>query len=198
MKRIGVTGGIGSGKTTVCRMLEELGARVFYADEEGKRLLVDDPAARREVIELFGEQAYREDGSLNRKYLAGQVFEDEAKLERLNAIVHPRVFDRFEEAARQAEVEDAPLMVKEAALIFETGGEKYLDAVVVVDAPEELRIDRVRSRDGVDRSAVTSRMRHQMDPQELRRRADVVIENDGGVKDLREKVERLFDRFADR
>lgn len=192
MKRLGVTGGIGSGKTTVCRMLEDLGARVFYADEEGKRLLVEDPSARREVIEAFGAESYLEDGSLDRSYLARQVFQDDAKLERLNAIVHPRVFARFEDAAERAEREGVPLMVKEAALIFEAGGERFLDAVAVVDAPRDVRIERVRERDDVSRGDVVARMRHQIDPEELRARADIVIENDGCLERLRKQVERLY------
>lgn len=192
MMRLGVTGGIGSGKTTVCRMLEELGARVFHADEEGKRLLVDDPSARREVTAAFGPDAYKDDGSLNRAYLAEEVFGDDEKLELLNAIVHPRVFTRFEAAAEEAERDGAPLMVKEAALIFETGGERFLDEVAVVDAPREVRIERVTERDGVARDNVAARMRHQMNPEELRARADVVIDNDGDLEQLRRQVERLY------
>ncbi len=192
MKRLGVTGGIGSGKTMVCRMLEEMGARVFHADEEGKRILVDDPAARRDVIAAFGPHSYRDDGSLNTAYLAGEVFRDDEKLERLNAIVHPRVYARFEAAAEAAERDGTPLMVKEAALIFETGGERFLDEVVVVDAPREVRITRVTERDDVSRDDVAARMRHQMDSEELRARADVVIENDGDLEQLSRQVERLY------
>lgn len=192
MKRLGVTGGIGSGKTTVCRMLEELGACVFYADEEGKRLLVADPSARREVIAAFGPASYRADGGLDRAYLAEIVFGDGKQLERLNEIVHPRVFARFEEAAGKAEQAGAPLMVKEAALIFEVGGEGYLDAVAVVDAPREVRIERVMERDDVPHDAVAARMRHQMDPEQRRGRADFVIENHGDLNRLRRQVEQLY------
>lgn len=197
MKRLGVTGGIGSGKTTVCRMLEELGARVFYADLEGKRLLVDDPSARREVVDAFGATSYDEEGTLNRAYLAEEVFDDREKLEQLNAIVHPRVFALFEKASQQAKQEGVSLMVKEAALIFETGGERFLDAVAVVDAPREVRIGRVRQRDDASREEVAARMRHQMDPAELRARADVVIDNDGDLKHLRQQVERLYEEMTD-
>ncbi|MEX0820659.1 MAG: dephospho-CoA kinase [Rhodothermales bacterium] len=196
MKRLGVTGGIGSGKTTVCRMLEDMGARVFYADEEGKQLLVDDPEARREVIAAFGADSYHDDGRLNRAFLADQVFSDDDKLERLNRIVHPRVLARFEKVAEKAEREHVPLMVKEAALIFESGGEALLDAVAVVDAPREERIARVVARDDAEPADVKARMRHQMEPAELRRRADVVIENDGDLPQLRKQVEALYEDMS--
>jgi dephospho-CoA kinase len=196
MKRLGVTGGIGSGKTTVCRMLEELGARAFYADDEGKRVLVEDPSARREVTSAFGADSYGEDGGLDAAYLAEVAFASDEKLARLNEIVHPRVLARFEGAAQDAEAEGVPLMVKEAALIFETGGDRFLDAVAVVDAPREVRIDRVTKRDDVPRDAVASRMLHQMDPEELRERADFVIQNDGDLKALRRQVERLYRRMT--
>ena len=192
MKRLGVTGGIGSGKTTVCRILEELGARVFYADDEAKRLLAEDASVREGVIDLFGPESYLSDGAPNRRVLARLAFADKALLEGLNALIHPRTLRRFEEAAQQAAREHVSLMVKEAALIFEAGAERNLDAVVVVDAPEEARIERVCTRDGVAREDVTARMAHQADPSALRRRADRVLENDGDPAQLRRKVEQLY------
>ena len=192
MKTLGVTGGIGSGKSTVCRMLEDLGARVFYADEEGKRLLVDDPGARRELVAAFGEDSYHPDGSLNRAYVAAQVFGDEEQVERINGIVHPRVFARFEEEVERARADGIPLMVKEAALIFEAGGDRFLDAVAVVDAPQQARVERVVQRDEVDPEAVLARMSHQLPPAELRRRADYVIDNSGSLEETRKQVEALF------
>lgn len=169
---------------------------MFYADEEGKQLLVDDPEARREVIAAFGADSYHDDGRLNRAFLADQVFSDDDKLERLNRIVHPRVLARFEKVAEKAEREHVPLMVKEAALIFESGGEALLDAVAVVDAPREERIARVVARDDAEPADVKARMRHQMEPAELRRRADVVIENDGDLPQLRKQVEALYEDMS--
>ena len=192
MKRLGVTGGIGSGKTTACRMLEELGARVFYADDEAKRLLTDDASIRRRVIDVFGPESYLPDGSLNRRFLARMAFSDKALLDRLNALVHPRVLRRFEEAAQQAQREGTSLMVKEAALIFEAGAEHQLDTVAVVEAPLPVRIRRVCERDGVSHEDVTARMANQADPSILRERADIVLENDGDPEQLRRKVERLY------
>lgn len=197
MKTLGVTGGIGSGKTTVCRFLEEQGARVFYADLEAKRLMQEDPEARAEIEAAFGPESYADDGTLNRAYLAEQAFGDEEKLERLNAIVHPRVFASFEAAKARAREEDIPLLVHEAALIFEAGGDAHVDAVAVVDAPEDARIERVVERDDVTSDAVRARMGHQLPPETLRRRADYVVENDGTLEDLREKTIALYRTVVD-
>ena len=198
LKRIGVTGGIGSGKTTVCRMLEAFGARVFYADREGKWVLEHDDSARQEVLDAFGPDTYRPDGSLRRAFLAKIAFGDDAKLEQLNAIVHPRVLARFEEEASKAEREGAPFIVKEAALVFETGGERLLDEVIVVDAPRKMRMDRATARDGASREAVTARMRRQLDSTALRERAHYVIDNDGDVESLRRQVEVLYRKMLER
>ncbi|HET6569589.1 MAG TPA: dephospho-CoA kinase [Rhodothermales bacterium] len=190
MKTIGVTGGIGSGKSTVCRRWEERGARVFYADLEARRLMEEDPAVRAEIITAFGEESYA-GGRLNRPYLAAWVFGDAEQVARINAIVHPRVFVAFERAKEQAQRDGVRLLVHEAALIFEAGGEEHLDAVVVVDAPEAERIGRVAERDGVSPEQVRARIRHQLPAEELRRRADYVIDNSGSEEALREEVALL-------
>lgn len=192
MKTLGVTGGIGSGKSTVCRMLEDLGARVFYADEEGKRVLTSDPDARREIVEAFGSNSYTSDGSLNRAYLADTVFGDARNVARINQIVHPRVFDRFEAAVDRARLDGVPLMVKEAALIFEAGGDQFLDAVAVVEAPRDVRVQRVVERDDIAPENVVSRMSHQLAPEELRRRADFVIDNSGPLDRTRGQVNEVY------
>lgn len=192
MIRLGITGGIGSGKSTVCRMLEDLGARVFYADEEARRLMNEDPETRADLIAAFGEESYTRDGKLDRAYLAEQVFGNPRNVARINGIVHPRVRRALLETAARAEAEGVPLMVYEAALIFETGGDRVLDAVAVVDAPEAERIHRVTERDGVTDGQVRARMGHQLPPEELRRRADYIIENHGSLGDLRLQVEALY------
>lgn len=177
-------------------MLEDMGARVFYSDEEAKQLLVDDPEARREIIQAFGPQSYGTDGLLNREYLAESVFSDVHKLERINAIVHPRVRARFEAAVEQACDDGVPLMVQEAALIFEAGADRYLDVVAVVDAGRELRIERVQQRGNHSREQVEERMGHQLPPEELRRRADFVIDNSGTLEETRRQVFALFERLT--
>lgn len=188
---LGVTGGIGAGKTAACRVLAGCGAEVFYADDEAKALLLRADA-RAEVTAAFGTDAYRPDGSLDRSWLAARVFSDADALARLNGIVHPRV-----RAAFRARVEgtDAPMLVKEAAILFETGGERELDATLVVEAPRAVRIARVVARDGVAAQAVEARMARQMGDAERRARADYVVVNDGDARQLRRAVETLYRRL---
>jgi dephospho-CoA kinase len=193
MNTLGVTGGIGSGKSAACAVLDDLGARLFYADDVAKRLMQADEAVKQDVERAFGVEAYDERGRLNRAYLASQVFGHAGKVERLNAIVHPRVFAAFEEAKREAEAEGVPLLVMEAALIFESGGEVHLDAVAVVTAPEAVRIARVAERDGATEAQVRARMRHQLPQDDLVRRADYVIENDGSLEDLRRRTAAVYE-----
>ena len=192
MKTLGVTGGIGSGKTTVCGFLEEKGARVFYADIEAKRLMQDDASVRAEIRETFGDAVYTDDGALNRAVLAEQVFGDADRLEQLNAIVHPRVFESFAAARERAVEEEVDLLVHEAALLFEAGGDAHVDVTAAVVAPRANRVARVAERDDVTPEKVRARMEHQLPQGELRRRADHVLENDGSLEDLRQKSVELY------
>lgn len=192
MITLGVTGGIGSGKTTVCGFLEEKGARVFYADIEAKRLMQDDASVRAEITETFGDAVYTDDGALNRAVLAEQVFGDADRLEQLNAIVHPRVFEAFEGAKERAAEEEIDLLVHEAALLFEAGGDAHVDVTAAVVAPRANRVARVAERDDVAPEKVRARMEHQLPQGELRRRADHVLENDGSLEDLRQKSVELY------
>ena len=188
---MGVTGGIGSGKTTVCGFLEEKGARVFYADIEAKRLMREDDTVRAAIVDAFGDEAYADDGSLNRAHLAEQVFGDAERVERLNAIVHPHVFEAFEAATDRARDEGLDLLVHEAALLFEAGGDDHVDVTAAVVAPDADRIGWVTERDDVTPEQVRARMEHQLPQAELRRRADYAIENDGSLEDLRQKSVEL-------
>ena len=192
MRTLGVTGGIGSGKTTVCGFLEEQGARVFYADIEAKRLMREDPDVQAAIVDAFGEAAYDEEGALDRAYLADRVFGDAEQLDRLNAIVHPHVFKAFEAAKARAVDEEVSLLVHEAALLFEAGGDEHVDATAAVVAPDADRIDWVTARDDVTPDQVRARMQHQLPQDELRERADYVIENDGSLDDLRRKSVELY------
>ncbi len=153
--------------------------------------------ARAAIESAFGPQSYTDDGSLNRAYLAEQVFSDPAKLERLNAIVHPLVFEAFEIAKKRAAEDDIPLLVHEAALLFEAGGDAHVDATAVVDAPEADRVARVVERDDVTPEHVRARMAHQLPPEELRQRADYVIDNDGSLDDLRTASIALYRAVVD-
>jgi len=174
MLQIGLTGGIGSGKTTVARIFGVLGVPVFQADDEAKALLDGDPNVRAAVSARFGERLYA-GGKLDRAALAGIVFNDPAALASLNAIVHPAVRQAFGHwAGRQA----SPYVLMEAAILAETGGHAAFGQVVTVEAPEELRVRRVVRRDGVGEEDVRARVRNQGSEQERRAVAHHVIVND--------------------
>ena len=170
---LGVTGGIGAGKSRACRILESCGAEVFYADEEAKRLLLRADA-RVDVIAAFGTDTYRLDDSIE---------------------ASERVRDAF---AARAALSSAPVLVKEAAILFESGGDAELDATLVVDAPVEVRIARTMARDGVDRAAVEARIARQMPDDERRAKADYVIVNDGAGGDFDADVRALYRRVLSR
>lgn len=192
MTTLGVTGGIGSGKSAACAVFEALGARVVYADAEAKRLMHEHPELRTAITEAFGPESYAADGALDRAHLAARVFGDPEQVARLNALVHPRVREAFFTLRDAAAAEGYGLFVYEAALIYESGADRVLDYVAVVDAPLETRLARVMARDGATREAVLARIAHQMPAAELRRRADFVIENDGDLTRLRAQVEALY------
>lgn len=196
MKTLGITGGIGSGKTTVCCFLESLGAEVFYADLEAKKIQVEDLEAKAEIQAVFGAAAYEPDGSLNRPFLAKKVFENKDLLQKLNQIVHPRVRARLLARKKESQTRGIPLLGYEAALIYETGGEQYVDAVLVVYAPQETRIARVKTRDQVSEAQVLARMQHQLSEEELRARADFTIENKGDLADLEARVRDFWQAFV--
>ncbi len=177
MRTIGITGGIGSGKSTVCKIFRVLGIPVFEADTEGKALLNTDPEVRPAVIDRFGNEVYK-NGSLDRNALATIVFSDPEALKDLNAIVHPAVRKAF---AEWAAMQHAPYVIMEAALLVETGGHKYLDEVILVCAPKDLRIKRTTARDGVGEEAVLARMRDQATEDQRKAIADHVIMNDDSV-----------------
>jgi dephospho-CoA kinase len=175
MLKVGLTGGIGSGKTTVAQIFEVLSVPVYYADIEARKLMNNDPELKKKIIASFGSDAYK-NGELNRKYIGSIVFQNTEKLNLLNSIVHPATILH---SANWMNRQKTPYAIKEAALIFEAGIEKHLDNIIGVTAPEELRIQRVIDRDQVSSEKVRDRMRHQMDEKEKINRCDFVIVNDG-------------------
>lgn len=175
MLKVGVTGGIGAGKTTVCKMFECLEVPVFYADDEGKRIMVEDRSVKNKVKALFGSESYHSDGTLNRKHIAFIVFNKPAELKKLNNIIHPIVRENALKWFKKHKA--SPYAIYEAALIFETGGEKMFDKVISVSAPKYMRIQRIRLRDGVRRKDVLARMARQMDQRVKDKKADIVIKN---------------------
>jgi len=187
--RVGITGGIGSGKSTLCNFFNERGRTVISADDIARDLTEHNGLIRKRIQRVFGPQIYRADASLDRKLLAGIVFGNAAARERLNSIVHPPVIREIEErAAALTSLAKYPYLIVEAALIYETGLESRLDFTIVVDAPEEVRIARIMSRDGCTRNDVLSRIRAQMPMEQKLKRADIGLLNDGTVSDLKAKV----------
>ena len=176
MFSVGITGGIGSGKSTVCGIFSRLGIPVFNADQESKNLLDSDPALRKLIRQNFGKSIYKASGAVDRKKLAAIVFADPARLNLLNSLVHPAVKRRF--SAWVSEQTNVPYVIKEAAILFESGSWKDVDHVVTVLSPRELRISRVMQRDGIARSLVEERMSHQMSEEEKVKRSGSVIYND--------------------
>ena len=194
MLKVGITGGIGSGKTTVCKLLERFGIPVYYADDRAKWLMHYNKNVREQLIAAFGKEVYQEKGELDRIYLANLVFNNQAKLEQLNGIVHPAVQeDGIAWQAEQAAA-GAPYTVKEAALLFETGSYKDLDKIVVVTAPEEVRIQRVLQREDTTVEQIKARIQKQMPQEEKVKRADFVLEN-GAWETLNIQVSELHEKL---
>lgn len=179
MLRLGITGGIGSGKTTVCKIFETLHIPVYYADDRAKWLMVNSPTLQTGITQLFGKDAYFEDGALNRAHIGSIAFKDTAKLQKLNALVHPAVFVDGENWQQEQLALGVPYTLKEAALLYETGSYKMLDKVIVVTAPEALRIQRVMDRDNLSKEEVKQRIARQLPEAEKVAKADFVINNDG-------------------
>lgn len=173
MLRIGLTGGIGSGKSTVAKVFETLGIPVYYADDAAKRIMNEDEGLRKQVIAHFGDASY-ENGQLNRAHIASQVFNNKDKLALLNSIVHPVTIADAEKWMQQ---QHTPYALKEAALIFEADAHKQLDYVIGVSAPFDLRLKRVMDRENITAEKVQARMDKQMDEEEKMKRCDFIIFN---------------------
>jgi dephospho-CoA kinase len=174
MLKIGLTGGMGSGKTTVSKIFTVLGIPVFYADDAAKNIMNEDADLKQSVINTFGVEAYV-NGTLNRKYIADIVFNDKFKLDQLNALVHPVTLAAADKwFSRQS----SPYVIKEAALMFEAGAAAHLDYVIGVFAPQQLRLRRVMQRDQSAREQVLARMYSQIDETIKMKLCDFVIIND--------------------
>ena len=176
MLKVGITGGIGSGKTTVCRIFEMLNIPVYYADDRAKWLMQYDPDLKKNITDLLGNAAYLSDGKLDRAFVGKLVFNNKNLLTQLNQLVHPAVFlDGEKWFANQ----NSLYAIKEAALFYETGSYAQMDQMIVVTADREERIRRVMGRDTLTREAVEARMDKQLPEAEKIKKADFVIYNDG-------------------
>ena len=190
MIRVGLTGGIGSGKSVVARIFESLGVPVYYADDAARQIQNQDPQVKKQITEVFGADAYNAEG-LNRKFISDIVFSDRQKLDQLNAIVHPAT---LRDAERWLNEQTTPYALKEAAIIFESGSHRDLDLVIGVTAPLPLRIKRTMTRDGISSHEVQERMSKQISDAIKMKLCDFVIFNDEKkllipqVLDIHEKI----------
>ena len=175
MIKLGLTGGIGSGKSTVARIFESFGVPVYYADDRAKSIMNQNPVVKKTITETFGKDSYIQ-GKLNRKYIGSIVFGNNESLKQLNHIVHPAVAEDFK---NWCSCQTSTLIVKEAAVLIESGGMETVDKVVVVKAHVKTRIKRVMERDGVKEEDVIARLNHQMTDSQRLKYADYLIDNGG-------------------
>jgi dephospho-CoA kinase len=194
MKTIGITGGIGSGKTTFCKHLERPGTVILYADFLAKKLMQDDPELKKRIISTFGEESYQQDGSLNRDYLSFQAF-SQNKVEDLNNLVHPVVKQEVLKMIKTAINNGVDLFVYEAALLLKSGRPDFLDIIVWIESPTDERAKRVSNRDNVDVENVLKRMQHQQNFESVRDFVDIVITNDGSLDDLKSKADDFYNQM---
>lgn len=191
MYKVGLTGGIGSGKSKVAEFLRDREVAIYDSDSRAKELMMSNEALRESLIAEFGQECYTADG-INRAWLAQRVFNNEAELARLNAIVHPAVMRDF---AEWAEAQEGNYVVLESAILLEAGLENHVDVVVAVMAPKELRLERAMLRDGASREQIEERMRNQMSDEERTDRAKYAIVNID-LEELEEDVEQLHRRLC--
>ncbi|WP_339627455.1 dephospho-CoA kinase [uncultured Maribacter sp.] len=170
---VGLTGGIGSGKSTIAAMFHELGVPVYNSDERAKHLMNTSKKIKKELVELLGKKAYLDD-KINRTYIAKKVFNDADMLEKLNKIVHPVVRKDF---IKWTKKQNAPYVIQETALLFENNAQELYDSVILVTAPKKIRIERVLSRDGSTKEQIIARMNNQLDDETKLESTNFVIEN---------------------
>ncbi|MBO7570349.1 MAG: dephospho-CoA kinase [Bacteroidaceae bacterium] len=191
MIRIGITGGIGSGKTYVCQLLQQRGIPVYHCDDEAKRLMTESSVIRRRLTQILGSDAYISSG-LNKPLIAQYLFADEKHAAKVNAIVHPVVRQDFLRWTNQQK--NAPIVVQECALLFESGFQDTVDVTVEIYAPLALRLERATQRDHSTAEQILARMAQQMDEEEKRRRADFTILNDGTIG-VEEQIDHLLNQI---
>jgi len=191
VKIIGLTGGIGSGKTTVAQLFSELGVPIYIADIEAKKIMDSSKVIRRKLIALLGEDAYS-GAKLNRKFVADKIFNDKFLLEAVNAVIHPKVAAHFRKWVSK---QKATYVIKEAAILFENGSYKNCDMVILVTAPKQVRITRVMARDNTSKTEIEQRMNNQWSDEKKLKLADFIIENID-LKTTKNKVETIHNLLS--
>ncbi len=194
MKIIGLTGGIGSGKSTIAKWFSENDIPVYDSDREAKKLMNEHPEVIQKLIDLFGEEAYQ-NGVYNNRFVASQVFKDKELLKKLNQIVHPAVFYHFRNWVGNQHSE---FVVKEAAILFESGSFKDCDAIISVVADEIIRIKRVEERDGLESEQIRQRMKNQWTDEQRIELSDYVIYNNRGLEELKSEFSELYKKLLKR
>ncbi|MFT6209636.1 MAG: dephospho-CoA kinase [Bacteroidia bacterium] len=194
MKIIGITGGIGSGKTTACKIFQELGVPVYYADDRAKELMTTNAVLKNKIVQAFGKKAYS-GNDLDRAYLAQQIFGSKEKLSIINGLVHPAVANDFEEWLEERN--DEKYVLKEAAILFESGAYQDVDITVLVIAPQDVRLERVINRDGSSKEDVLKRMNNQWTQERKVKLADHIL-NNSGTQLLIPQVLELHQNFCDK
>lgn len=190
---VGLTGGIGSGKTTVAKMFQKLGIPVYIADDEAKKLMETSKIIKKKISELLGEEAYSENLP-NRKWIASKVFSDKNLLESLNAIIHPEVKKHFHSWVKK---QDSPYVLYEAAILFEKDGYKDCDYSILVKAPQKIKIQRLKKRDNSSEEAIKARMNNQWSDEKKEKLADFVIENTD-LESTKAQVTNLHERLLNK
>lgn len=175
MKKVGITGNIGSGKSYVCKLFEALGIPVFYSDDETKKLYLI-PSVKELIVNRFGQEVYFDDGTLNRKLLSYHLFKNEEAMRFIESVLYPALNQRFDQWCKQ---QKSPYVLYESAILFEKNYEKFFDKIIFVSAPEDIRLQRVMQRDDCSEENVRSRMRLQLNEDLKISNADYVICNDG-------------------
>lgn len=196
MKKIGITGGIGSGKTTICKIFESLNVPIYYADVEAKKIMASNLQVKSQLKEILGEKAYHKNGKPDRKYIASKIFSDKELMSKVEKIIHPAVLSDSERWMEQWKAAgNSSYVLKEAALLVENGTFKYLDALIVVTCPENIRIKRVMKRDKLSFEDVMSKVKNQLPEDDKVKVADYIIINDG-IKPLIPQIWEIHNRLT--
>lgn len=196
-KVIGLTGGIGSGKSTVSQLLAELGAIIIDADKVGHQAFLPNTPAWHDVTAAFGQQIITPSGEIDRQKLGQIVFNDPESLSRLNQIMHPRMYDMMQEKIKEYRKQEAAVVVVEAAILIEANWQSLVDQIWVTVTPESTVIKRLKEQRGLDEEQTLARIRSQLPIDERRRHADVIIDNNGDLDQVREKVKELWQKLTD-